>query len=115
MQTIDSTYAMAKKRLKQDYGISISNPYDPRSSVFAGTWYLRHVYDWAAERNPILVGGRADIENWKKALMNYYLGPGHERYLEGKYVVYPNGHAEPISNADRYVSKIMRFAETVAG
>lgn len=115
MQTIDSTYTMAKNKLKQDYARTISNPYDPRSSILAGTWYLRYVYDWAADRNSILVGGRADIENWKKALMNYYLGPGHERYLEGKYVVYPNGHAEPISNANRYVSKIMRFAETVSG
>jgi len=115
MQTIDSTFSMAKRRLVRDYGVTISHPYDSRSSIFAGTWYLSYVYGWAAKKDPSLVGGRDSLNNWEKALMNYYLGPGHEKYLRGKLVVYPNGHIEQLSNAKRYVTKIMTFAETVSG
>ena len=115
MQTIDSTFRLAKNRLREDYGVKISKPLDPKSSIFAGTWYLRYVYDWAVQKHLELMGGRARLENWEKALMNYYLGPGHERYLKGKLVVYPNGHIEKLSTANRYVSKIMTFAETVSG
>jgi len=91
----------------------IKGPYDPRSSIMAGSWYLNHVFELAAIKNPELSYKRSDLDSWKKALRNYYLGPAHEKLLKGKFIIYPNGQIVKIEDAETYVGKVMMLAKAV--
>ena len=115
MQTTDGTFSLARKNLERDFGITIRNPLKAKDSILAGTWYLSYVYDWAAQRHPELKKGKHRLGNWERAFLNYYLGPGHEKYLVGRLVRYPNGHVEHLDKAEKYVAKVMTFAEAASG
>lgn len=109
MQTIHSTFKEARYFLK-DQGIKIEdNPFNPRSSIYAGTWYLNHVFDKVRKDNPGKWLSRLDIKDWRLPAKYYYAGPadGSKReeiiikYIDGKKLVVDKG---------TYCQKVMRYA-----
>ena len=97
MQTIDATFALAKKTLaKKD--LRIANPLVARDSILAGAWYLSYCYDLAV-RDHGAKGRRQDPESWRRALEYYYAGPGWGRDPRPIIHVYRNGERTRIHKA----------------
>ncbi len=109
MQIIRSTFKEARYFLKGQ-GIEIDDdPFNPRSSIYAGTWYLNHVFEKSQKDNPGKWLNRFDIEDWCTPAKYYYAGPadGSKReeiiikYIDGKKLVVDKG---------TYCQKVMRYA-----
>ncbi len=89
MQTIDATFDLAKEALAHQ-GIEIEDPFNPRDSILAGTWYLAYCFELARQDYPEL-WNRREIEHWARALEYYYAGPGWGRNPRPIVHVYFNG------------------------
>ena len=106
MQTIDATFALAKKTLaKKD--IRIANPLVARDSILAGAWYLSYCYDLSV-RDHGASGGREDPESWRRALEYYYAGPGWGRDPRPIIHVYRNGQRTRIHKA-KYSDGVLAY------
>ena len=107
MQTIDSTFKEARESLKSQ-GIDIKDdPFDPRSSIYAGCWYLDRMYRTANE-NPFSFN-RRELSSWEKPLECYYAGPGNGIKDEEWVFVYRDGKRVKI-NKSVYSQKVLRYA-----
>ena len=89
MQTIDATFHLAQKALAEQ-GIRIRDPYDPRDSILAGTWYLSYCFRMARQDYPEL-HDRSRLDHWYRALEYYYAGPAWGRNPRPIVEVYTNG------------------------
>lgn len=106
MQTIDATFALAKKTLaKRD--VRIADPLVARDSILAGAWYLSYCYDLAV-RDHGAGGRRADPESWRRALEYYYAGPGWGRDPRPIIHVYRNGQRTRIHKA-KYSDGVLAY------
>ena len=106
MQTIDATFALAKKTLaKKD--LRIGNPLVARDSILAGAWYLSYCYDLAV-RDHGPKGRRDDPEAWRRALEYYYAGPGWGRDPRPIIHVYRNGQRTRIHKA-KYSDGVLAY------
>jgi len=109
MQTIKSTFKMARKGLS-DKGIQILNdPFDPEASIMAGSWYLDRMYQKTVTDKKIMVSKRRDISSWRYALEYYYAGPSNGAKVENKIFVFSNGTKRVIDKR-AYSKKIQNWA-----
>ena len=106
MQTINATFALAKKTLAKT-DLRIDNPLAARDSILAGAWYLSYCYDLAA-RDHGADGRREDPEAWRRALEYYYAGPGWGRDPRPIIHVYRNGQSIRIHKA-RYSDGVLAY------
>ncbi|MEA3465669.1 MAG: transglycosylase SLT domain-containing protein, partial [Thermodesulfobacteriota bacterium] len=90
MQTIDATFAAARKAL-HNQGVYIpNNPFDPHASIMAGTWYLDQMFKQVVhDRGPVL--NRNSITSWRLPSEYYYAGPGHGRKRNQIVIIYAGG------------------------
>ena len=110
MQTIDSTFKMARNGLA-DQGIQISDdPFDPESSIMAGAWYLDRMYKKAVKDKKIKIVKRNDIASWRYPLEYYYAGPLNGAKPENKIYVFSNGTKRVIDKRE-YSKKIQKWAK----
>jgi soluble lytic murein transglycosylase-like protein len=113
MQTIDGTYSMAKEAL-DELGIQIAEtPFDPRSSILAGSWYLDLMFRKALEDRRMADTRRDRTGSWKVPLEYYYAGPGNGRRQGDRVIVYRNGRRVVIDKSV-YSEKVLRWAHLLA-
>ena len=113
MQTIDSTFKMARNGLA-DQGIQISDdPFDPESSIMAGAWYLDRMYKKAIKDKKIKIVARNDIASWRYPLEYYYAGPRNGVKSENKIYVFSNG-TQRVIDKRAYSKKIQKWAKILA-
>lgn len=113
MQTIDSTFLMARKGLEKD-GIYISDdPFDPESSIMAGAWYLDRMYEKCILDGKIVSQKRNNIFSWRYPLEYYYAGPVHGVKDKNKIYVFSNGKRRMIDKR-AYSKKIQKWAQILA-
>ncbi len=113
MQTIDSTFALARKNLVKK-GIKItSDPFDPESSIMAGSWYLDRMYEKCIRDGKIILNNRKDISSWRYPLEYYYAGPAHGAKEQNKIYVFSNGERRMIDKR-AYSKKIQKWAEILS-
>jgi soluble lytic murein transglycosylase-like protein len=113
MQTIDSTFLMARKGLENE-GIYISDdPFEPESSIMAGTWYLNRMYEKSIRDGKIISGNRKAISTWRYSLEYYYAGPVHGAKDKNKIYVFSNGKRRIIDKR-AYSKKIQKWAQILA-
>ena len=109
MQTIRSTFKEARYSLK-DQGIEIEdNPFNPRSSIYAGTWYLNHVFKKTREDNPRKWLSHLNIEDWSLPAKYYYAGPTDGSKREDIIIKYIDGK-KLVVDKQTYCNKVMRYA-----
>lgn len=107
MQTIDATFKEARASL-QSHGINIgSDPFDPRSSIYAGSWYLDQMYRKVFNDARSLQ--KENMESWRKPLECYYAGPGEGIRKNEWVIVYSNGKKRRV-NKFVYSEKVIRWA-----
>lgn len=107
MQTIDATFAFARKHLLK-HEVIITDPFLPEDSMNAGAWYLSYVFELAQEDYP-LYNDRSEIEKWEKALEYYYAGPVWGRDPKPIFHAYINGKNIVIKKA-YYAGKVLEYA-----
>jgi soluble lytic murein transglycosylase-like protein len=113
MQTIDSTFLMARKGLEK-MGIKISkDPFDPESSIMAGAWYLDSMYGKCARDGKLISNSRNHISSWRYPLEYYYAGPVHGAKEKNKIFVFSNGKKRMIDKR-AYSKKIQEWAKILA-
>ncbi len=113
MQTINATFAEARTVLKRQ-GLSIKNdPFDPRASIMAGTWYLNQMYQQVIrDRGPVLA--RSNLTSWRLPTEYYYAGPGHGRKRNPVVMIYAGGKQIRVDKSG-YSNKVMRWARIMDG
>lgn len=113
MQTIDSTFLMAKRGLEKE-GVYISDdPFEPESSIMAGTWYLNRMYEKCILDGKIVSQKRNNISSWRYPLEYYYAGPVHGAKKNNKIYVFSNGKKRMIDKR-MYSKKIQKWAQILA-
>lgn len=118
MQTIDSTFSLARKNLEKK-GIKIPNdPFNPESSIMAGSWYLDRMYERCIRDNKIgdgttISNNRNDISSWRYPLEYYYAGPVHGAKEKNRIYVFSNGEKRMIDKR-AYSKKIQKWAEILS-
>lgn len=109
MQTISGTFTDARTSLKNREIHISESPYDPESSIFAGTWYLDRMYDRARRDKPGEVGPRDSIAAWKYPLEYYYAGPGYGARRDPVVIIYSGGK-KVVVDKPAYSSKALKWA-----
>ena len=109
MQTIDSTFAMARSALAGEGIAIVDDPFDPQASILAGSWYLNHMFHLVAKDRPEEAGGRDNLASWQLPLQYYYAGPGHGRKRSDKIVVYRGGQPRVIDKK-AYSDTVLKWA-----
>jgi soluble lytic murein transglycosylase-like protein len=111
MQTIKTTFAEARAGLKTK-GIQIPNdPYSPKASIMAGSWYLDHMFR-QMERDNDHRFDRNDLAAWRKVAEYYYAGPNHGRKRAGVVIMYAGGKRVVVDKAG-YAQKVMKWARVM--
>jgi hypothetical protein len=113
MQTIDSTFSMARAGLSERGFHIPDNPFDPEASIMAGAWYLDRMYHQALSDGKMAKEDRKDIDSWRYPLEYYYAGPGKGIRAENKIQVYSNGESRIIDKR-AYSGKIQSWAKILA-
>ena len=114
MQTIRSTFRDARTSLEEQ-GIEIAdNPFNPRSSIYAGTWYLSHVFDRAEKDSPSRDISRSEIEDWCTPVKYYYAGPTWGAQKKEVIITYIDGK-RIVVDKKIYCEKVMRYARMLKG
>ena len=109
MQTIDATFTLARRELARK-GILIRDPFNPRDSILAGTWYLSYCFDLAARDNPGL--SRRRPGDWARALECYYAGPVWGRNPRPIVYIERRGRTVVIHKA-RYAERVLTYARAL--
>lgn len=109
MQTIDATFALARRELARQ-GIVIRDPFNPRDSILAGTWYLSYCFDLVAQEHPGL--SRERPEDWARALECYYAGPVWGRNPRPIVYIERRGKTVVIHKA-RYAERVLTYARVL--
>ena len=101
---LSGTFGESRRGLLER-GISVKNdPFDPRSSILAGSWYLDRMYT-LTEGGP----DRGSPASWRKALEFYYAGPGNGKKPEPLVIVYSGGTRRVIDKS-AYSEKVLEWA-----
>ena len=113
MQTIDATFAEAQAELLEE-GIIIENdPFDPRASIMAGTWYLDKMFKQVVcDRGPVL--DRSSLASWRLPTEYYYAGPGHGRKRAPVVMIYAGGKSIRVDKSG-YSNKVLKWARIMGG
>jgi hypothetical protein len=86
------------------------NPFDPRASIMAGTWYLDSMYAQAQADQKEGINGRQDLDSWKYPLEYYYAGPGNGKKESDRVIVYSGGRRVVIDKP-AYSRKVLKWAK----
>jgi soluble lytic murein transglycosylase-like protein len=113
MQTIDSTFRMARKGLAQKGIVIADDPFDPEASIMAGAWYLDRMYQKAFSDGKMEHEDRNDIGSWRYPLEYYYAGPANGVRSANKIQVYSNGETRIIDKR-AYSKKIQSWSQILA-
>jgi hypothetical protein len=113
MQTIDSTFRMARKGLAQKGIVIADDPFDSEASIMAGAWYLDRMYNQALSDGKMALENRDDIGSWRYPLEYYYAGPANGVRAANKIQVYSNGETRIIDKR-AYSGKIQSWAKILA-
>jgi soluble lytic murein transglycosylase-like protein len=114
MQTISSTFAEAGSALAAQ-GIEITpDPFDPRASIMAGTWYLDRMYAAAAADRPDFCVDRNRVASWKYPLEYYYAGPSYGSNRSPVVIIYANGK-KILVDKPAYSGKVLQWAKILRG
>lgn len=109
MQTIDATFKESRKGL-QAMDIHIKNdPFDPKASIMAGSWYLNEMVERCIRDGKLTGFNRHDIASWRYPLEYYYAGPGNGIKKANKIYVFSNGEYRIIDKR-AYSAKIQKWA-----
>jgi hypothetical protein len=112
MQTIDTTFGMAWKGLREQ-GIHIKKtPFHPESSIMAGAWYLDQMYRRAVSDGFADPARRHDPAAWQKPLEYYYAGPENGAKPGSRVRVCSRGQCRTIDKR-AYSAKVLGFAGRV--
>jgi soluble lytic murein transglycosylase-like protein len=109
MQTIAGTFSDARRALAKKGTPIDGSPLDPRASIFAGTWYLGHMYQMAKSDRPKDLTDREDIDDWKYPLEYYYAGPGNGAKREPVVIIYSGGK-KVVVDKPAYSNKVLKWA-----
>ncbi len=109
MQTIDATFEEAYQALTAAGMTLENNPFNPRSSVLAGAWYLDKMYRRAVSENRVPEGKRHRLPSWRIPLTYYYAGPAHGAKQENFIRVCSKGKCR-IIDKNKYSSKVLTLA-----
>ena len=113
MQTIAGTFQEAREDLISK-GIAIDDdPFDPRASIMAGSWYLDRMYAQAAMDREENALNRRDIATWRYPLEYYYAGPGNGRKEKERVIIYAGGKRVVIDKP-AYSRKVLQWAEIMS-
>ncbi|MES9902650.1 MAG: transglycosylase SLT domain-containing protein [Sedimenticola sp.] len=107
MQTIDATFALARKHLAKR-SIDINDPLNAEHSILAGSWYLDFCFSLAAKSFPAY-HDRTQLAHWERALEFYYAGPKWGKYPRDIIYVKRKGKSIRI-NKGRYADGVLRYA-----
>ena len=110
MQTLAGTFREAREGLRSQ-GILIENdPFNPKSSIMAGAWYLDRMFAQVAMdgKQPHL--NRQNIADWRYPVEYYYAGPGNGRKEKDRVMVYAGGKRIVIDKP-AYSGKVLKWAE----
>ena len=110
MQTIAGTFRDAHEGLYAQGILIEEDPFNPRSSIMAGAWYLDRMYALAANEKNQADLNRRDIASWRHAVEYYYAGPGHGRKKKKRLVVYAGGKRIFIDKP-AYSKKVLQWAK----
>ncbi|MCP3872058.1 MAG: transglycosylase SLT domain-containing protein [Desulfobacteraceae bacterium] len=110
MQTIDSTFTMARTALEKEGILLTDNPFDPQSSIMAGTWYLKKMYETCIRDKKIKYPDKHDISTWRYPLEYYYAGPRNGVKQANKIYVFSNGKRRMIDKR-AYSNKVQKWAK----
>ncbi len=110
MQTIDSTFGMARKELLKKEIIIADNPYNPRASIYAGAWYLSTMFDQAVRDGRVHSTEKAKLKFWRIPVEYYYAGPGHGRKKQSVVLIYAGGKRVVVDKA-AYSRKVMGWLQ----
>lgn len=113
MQTIDSTFEMARKALHKEGVVVAQTPYNVQASIMTGTWYLAQMYDQASRDGRVESQGRNVLRNWKIPAEYYYAGPGHGRKKRDVVITYAGGK-KIVIDKPVYSQKVLRWATIMA-
>jgi hypothetical protein len=109
MQTIDTTFEMAWKGLREQ-GIHIKRtPFHPEASIMAGAWYLDQMYQRAVSDGLADPVRRHDPAAWEKPLEYYYAGPENGAKPGSRVRVCSRGQCRTIDKS-AYSAKVLGFA-----
>ncbi|WP_155325467.1 transglycosylase SLT domain-containing protein [Desulfosarcina ovata] len=112
MQTISGTFLAARQGLMAQ-GIHVENdPFNPRSSIFTGSWYLDKMYRQAAVDKRKDIGERHYIASWRYPLEYYYAGPAYGKKKDDLVIVYAGGR-EMVINKSAYSKKVLNWARLI--
>lgn len=109
MQTIDSTFARARKGLLARRISITDDPFDPEASIMAGSWYLDRMFDRALADGRVINPDRHSIASWRFPLEYYYAGPGNGIKKANKIMVFSKGQHRVIDK-QAYSGKIQTWA-----
>jgi len=110
MQIIDSTYTFTRNNLRKKSIFLDVSPFDPKSSIFAGSWYLSYCFNQVQMKHPELEKlNRGVVSHWNYALRYYFFGPGYEKNTDEKFVYYSNSKVLKLKG-DAYADKILTYA-----
>lgn len=114
MQTIDGTYVFAKENLQSKNIHLDGGPYNPKSSILAGSWYLSFCFSEVFKKHPELKTlKKGVISHWNHALLYYFFGPSHEKNMDEKFVYYSNGKVSRFKGK-AYADKILSYARIIS-
>ena len=110
MQTIAGTFRDAREDLMAQGILIKDDPFDPKASIIAGSWYLDRMYRQAAmdRKRPGL--NRKDIASWRYPVEYYYAGLGHGRKKKKRVIIYAGGK-KVVIDKPAYSRKVMQWAE----
>jgi soluble lytic murein transglycosylase-like protein len=109
MQTLSATFGRARRALRARNIYIADDPFDPRASIMAGSWYLARMYRRAAADAPVEAGRREDLAAWRLAAQYYYAGPRNGRRPEEVIFVYAGGRRIRVDKK-AYSGKVIRWA-----
>lgn len=113
MQTVKGTFQDARRDLASK-GVSIrDDPFNPRSSIMAGAWYLDRMYAQVTEerKNDLLI--RDHVASWQTPLEYYYAGPGNGSKKGNLVVIYQGGRRVVIDKR-AYSRKVLQWAKIMS-
>lgn len=113
MQTVKGTFQEARKGLRSMEVTIDNNPFNPRSSIIAGSWYLDRMYEQAVIDRKKGPGDRKIISSWRYPVEYYYAGPGNAKKAGGVVIMYAGGR-KVVIDKPAYSRKVMRWARIMA-
>ena len=110
MQTIDSTFEDARKALINSGILIKDDPFDPRSSIYAGCWYLDRMYCLVYGNSTFAKNNRQNLWSWQKPLEYYYVGPKNGKKDKKVIICYGGGVRKEVDKS-LYAKKIIKWAK----